>query len=197
MYHSRFLCKAYTLMFSYNQVKERPKLLLAMTGLTRAEFEQLLPPFQGAWDQYVQEHYIDREARQRQYGGGKPEATLIQIEEKLLFILYYVKVYPLQEILAFEFAMGQSTANEWVHILSSVLQKALDQEGYLPERDPTQLATVLESEPEATYGIDGTERPRQRPCDAEKQKQYYSGKKKRTPSRISLLAASIRAKFST
>jgi hypothetical protein len=94
--------------------------------------------------------------------------------------LYYVKVYPLQEILAFEFGMVQSTANEWIHILSEVLQKALDHGGYVPERNPQQLATVLESEAEVTYGIDGTERPRQRPRDAEKQKNYYSGKKKPT-----------------
>src|SRR2546425_10722917 len=181
-------------MFTYDHVKERPKLLRAMTGLTQAEFAQLLPDFHKAWEAYVQQEYVDREGRQRQYGGGRPEGTLVTIEDKLLFILYYVKVYPLQEILAFEFDMVQSTANDWIHILSGVLQKALDHGGYLPERDPKQLETVLESEPESIYGIDGTERPRQRPCDAEKQKHYYSGKKKRTPSRISLLAVSIRAK---
>ena len=103
-------------------------------------------------------------------------------------------MYPLQEILAFEFGMVQSTANEWIHILSEVLKKALDHGGYVPERDPKQLDTVLASEAESTYGLDGTERPRQRPRDAEKQKHYYSGKKKHTRSRISFLAASIRAK---
>ena len=108
--------------------------------------------------------------------------------------LYYLKVYPLQEILAFEFDMAQSTANEWIHILSEVLKKALDHGGYVPERDPKQLGSVLASEAESTYGIDGTERPRQRPRDAEKQKHYYSGKKKRTRSRTSLSVASIRAK---
>jgi Helix-turn-helix of DDE superfamily endonuclease len=195
--HAVFLLKAYKMTFSYHQIKERPKLLLAMTGLTHTEFAQLLPHFQSAWDQYLQQNYIDRDDRQRQYGGGQPEATLVNIEEKLLFILYYVKVYPLQEILAFEFDMVQSTANEWIHILSGVLQKALDHGGYLPERDAKQLGTVLESEDESTYGIDGTERPRQRPCHPEKQKHYYSGKKKRTPSRISLLVASIRAKSIT
>jgi hypothetical protein len=97
-------------------------------------------------------------------------------------------------MLAFEFGMVQSTANEWIHMLSEVLKKALDHGGYVPERDPKQLATVLDSEVESTYGIDGTERLRQRPCDAEKQKHSYSGKKKRTPSSISFLAASIRAK---
>jgi Helix-turn-helix of DDE superfamily endonuclease len=181
------------MVFSYHQVKEHPKLLLAMTGLIHTEFHQLLPHFQYAWDQYVQQHYVDRDNRQRQYGAGRSEATLVNIEDKLLFILYYVKVYPLQEILAFEFGMVQSTANEWIHILSEVLKQALDHGGYVPERNPKQLDTVLESEAESTYGIDGTERPRQRPRDPEKQKHYYSGKKKHTRSRISLLAESIRA----
>jgi len=46
--------------------------------------------------------------------------------------------------------MVQSTANAWIHILSEVLKKALDHGGYLPERDPKQLATVLASEAEST-----------------------------------------------
>jgi DDE superfamily endonuclease len=182
------------MLFSYDQVKEHSKLLLAMTGLSHGEFHQLLRHFQYAWDQYVQNNYIDRDNRKRQYGAGRAESTLVTIEDKLLFILYYVKVYPLQEILACEFDMAQSTANEWIYILSEVLKKALDQGGDVPERDPKQLGPVLASEAEPTYGIDGTERPRQRPRDAEKQKHYDSGKKKRTRSRTSLLVASIRAK---
>jgi hypothetical protein len=181
-------------VFSYHQVKEHPKLFLAMTGLTHAEFEQWLLHFQYAWDQYVKHNYIDRDNRQRQYGGGRAALTLINLEDKLLFILYYVKVYPLQEILAFEFGMVQSTANEWIHILREVLQKALAHGGYVPERDPKQLDTVLASEVEATYGIDGTERRRQRPRDPAKQTHYYSGKKKHTRSRIALLVESIHAK---
>src|SRR5215471_3071160 len=150
------------MVFSYQQVHEHPKLLLAMTSLTQTEFQPLLPHFQYAWEQYVQQHYVQRDNRQRQYGAGRSETTLVTLEDKLLFILYYVKVYPLQAILAFEFGMGQSTANEWIHILSEVLNKALDHGGYVPERDPQQLAPVLESEAESTYDIDKTERPRQR-----------------------------------
>ena len=41
-------------MFSYHQVKEHPKLLLAMTSLSHTEFDQLLRHFQYAWDQYIQ-----------------------------------------------------------------------------------------------------------------------------------------------
>jgi hypothetical protein len=78
-------------VFSYHQVQEHPKLFLAMTGLTQAEFDPLLPHFQGAWEPYGQHHYVDRDDRQRQYGGGRSELTLVHIEDKLLFILYSVK----------------------------------------------------------------------------------------------------------
>ena len=184
-------------MFADEHVKERPTLFLAMTGLTQAEFEHFLPDFQKAWEAYVRQTYIERVGRQRHYGGGKPETPLVPIADKLLFILYYLKVYPLQEILAFEFGMSQSSANDWIHILSGVLKTALAQGGHLPERDPEQLEKGLAAEPDATYGIDGTERRRQRPGDAEQQKHYYRGKKKRIPSRISSLAAAIRAKSIT
>ena len=75
-------------MFSYHKIKEHPKLFLAMTGLSYAEFHQLLPHFQYAWDQYVTQYYVDRDGRQRQYGAGRSESTLVPIEDKLLFILY-------------------------------------------------------------------------------------------------------------
>jgi len=100
------------MVFSYPKVKEHPKLLLAMTGLSYAEFHQLLPHFQYAWDPYMTQHSIDRDNRQRQYGAGRSASTVVSIEDKLLFILYYVKIDPLQEILAFEFGMVQRTANE-------------------------------------------------------------------------------------
>jgi hypothetical protein len=105
MYHAVFLLKASKMMFAYHQLTERPKRLLAMTGLTHAAFEPLLPHFQGALDQYVQENYRDRDKRQRPEGGGKPASTLSTREDKLLFILYYGKGYPLQEILASDFCV--------------------------------------------------------------------------------------------
>jgi hypothetical protein len=78
-------------VFSYYQIKEHPKLLLAMTGLSHTEFDQLLRHFQYAWDQYVQNNYIDRDSRKRQYGAGRAESTLVHREDKLLFILYSLK----------------------------------------------------------------------------------------------------------
>src|SRR5262249_21958389 len=63
-------------LLSYAQVKERPKLLLAMTGLTPAEFEQLCRDFEKAWNEFVRQNSSERAGRQRQYRGGKSETTL-------------------------------------------------------------------------------------------------------------------------
>src|SRR5262249_48992254 len=74
----------------------------------------------------------------------------VHLEDQLLFLLYDVQVSPLQEILACEFGMVQSTAKEWIQLLSDILKKALDHGGYVPARDPTQLATVLAPATEST-----------------------------------------------
>lgn len=165
-------------MFSYHSVKEHPKLLLAMTGVTKEEFDTVLVTFAQVWAAYMQQEHVNRPTRQRKYGAGQQVTTLVAIEDKLLFILYYLKVYPLQEILAFEFGMAQSTANEWIHLLTPLLQETLDRGGYLPERDPSEVDGRMEADGDDTYGIDGTERRRQRPQDPERQRGCYSGKKK-------------------
>jgi hypothetical protein len=73
--------------------------------------------------------------------------------------------------------LGKKIEPVWSFLDGLVLKQALDHGGYVPKRDAKQLGTILVSEAESTYGIDGTERLRQRPHDPEKQKYYYSGKK--------------------
>ena len=184
-------------MFSYADIKVRPELLLAMTSLTAVEFEDLLTHFQKAWDEYVKENYTDRPYRKRQCCGGAKESTLVTIEDKLLFILYHFKTYPLQEVLAYSFGMTQSTANEWIHILSAILRKSLSSAGHMPERDPEKLNEDIIKGNDVELAIDGAERRIQRPKDNEEQKNYYSGKKKPTQSRISSLAALVTRRSNT
>ena len=100
------------------------------------------------------------------------------LEDKLLFILVYFRLYPTQEVQGYLFGMGQAQANEWVHRLTALLNRALGYEEQLPERRPWKLKQVLRSCPSLEFMIDGTERPINRPQDKEDRKTYYSGKKK-------------------
>ena len=78
------------------------------------------------------------------------------------------------------FNFDRSCAWEWVHGLLPVLEQALGYKQALPERKFRSVEEFLERFPDVKEVIlDGTERPVQRPKDPEKQKEHYSGKKKR------------------
>jgi hypothetical protein len=150
-----------------------------MTGLTLAEFRDLLPAFETAYDRlYPPDRTAKGQPRQRWPGAGR-HSVLSQSENKLLFLLVYLKTYPLQVVLAQLFGISTSQANYWLHHLLPVLRSALDDLGVLPERDGARVVR----RPVAPKGtrvliIDGTERRRQRPKNAGKQARHYSGKKK-------------------
>lgn len=166
-------------MLSYNKLKDRPHDFLAATSLTLDEFQQLLPAFQGAYEKrYPYELTRTGKPRQRCPGGGA-KGVLQHCEDKVLFILVYAKTNPLQTMHALQFNMSQPQANYWIHQLLPVLQQALADLGHAPERDASRLATsALVLEGASATAIDGTERRRQRPTDAQLQQQHYSGKKK-------------------
>jgi DDE superfamily endonuclease len=164
-------------MLSYHTLKEKPRVLRAFTSLAPEEFETLLIPFEQAWEAYLHQHFRHKTSRKRRFGGGR-KPPLVAIEDKLLFILFYFKVYPLQEVIAAFFGMSQGRANEWIHKLSPILESALGAAQCLPERSPQNLEQVLALCASVDFMIDGTERPVQRPTDAMEQKDQYSGKKK-------------------
>ena len=116
--------------------------------------------------------------RQRERGAGQKGAQPT-VADKLLFILFYFRLYPVQTAQGFFFGMGQPQANEWIHRLSPVLKATLGYDLQLPARHPQDIKAVLEKCPGLEFIIDGTERAIRRPQDAERQRANYSGKKKR------------------
>jgi hypothetical protein len=176
-------------MLRYENLKERPKDFLAATGLTAAEFDLILPVFRAKYAGLFKPGITRKgKPRQRREGGGVKE-KLQKDEDKLLFILVYQKTYPLQTMHGLQFGLSQPRANEWIHCLLPVIRDSLAEMGRTPERDPKAVVNnplVNENEPDLL--IDGTERRRQRPKDAKKQEEYYSGKKKAHTDKNILLA---------
>jgi hypothetical protein len=173
-------------MLKYEDLKNRPKELLAATGLKQDEFEVLLGAFGAAYvREYPAHQTLEGQTRQRRVGGGS-KGKLSRLEDKLLLILVYEKTYPLQTMLGLQFGLSQGRVNAWIHQLLPVLQKALAEMGMTPERDGQAVQTSeLAQEGGADLVIDGTERRRQRPQDKDAQREQYSGKKKRTPTKTS------------
>jgi len=165
-------------MLNYAEIKSKPGVFQSITGLSQSAFAQLAVAFRRAYAQALDERDAQRETpRQRRRGGGR-KAVLATVEDKLVFILFYFRLYPTQEVVGFLFGLGQAQANEWIHRLTPVLNAALGYEQQLPARQAVDLEYVLVACPELEFIIDGTERPIQRPQDAQRQRDYYSGKKK-------------------
>ena len=103
--------------------------------------------------------------------------------------MVYQKTYPLQTMHGLQFGLSQPRANYWIHLLLPILQQSLVEMGMTPERDPQAVGeSVLVNESAPDLLIDGTERRRQRPKDAKKQADHYSGKKKAHTEKNILLA---------
>jgi DDE superfamily endonuclease/Helix-turn-helix of DDE superfamily endonuclease len=163
-------------MLNLDRILNQDRLLRAMTGLNRQAFEKLLSSFIEAYEQSPVKPLGER---QRAPGGGR-KATLKNMEEKLFYILFYCKCYPTFDLLSVLFDFDRSCAHYWVHRLLPILECALGKKQVLPVRQLRSMEEFLERFSDVKEVIfDGTERPVQRPKDAEKQKEHYSGKKKR------------------
>ena len=161
-------------MLSYEDIQHKPKTLMAMTSLSRFEFDELLGDFAKAWGEETGGEPMDPSK------GGRPP-TIKSMADRLLFILFYLKTYPLQEVIAHLFGLSQPQANATIHQLSSVLGKALEAKGHKPARLTGEMLERLEKELPQDLGIDGTERRINRPADDLGQRLHYSGKKNATP----------------
>lgn len=151
----------------------------ALTGMARTEFDQFLPAFTKAFEELRQEAYeAQRTTRQRKSGGG-PKGKLPEMSQKLLFILYYWKVYPWYDVLGFQFDMDGSKACTNVHALWPVLKRALASREVLPEREFGSVEELRDAFADMTeLFIDATERPHVRSQDDATQRKQFSGKKK-------------------
>lgn len=166
-------------MLTFERIATKPVVFQMLTGLSLQAFLDLLPAFHRATAQSeYQAEQRRKQPRRRQTGGGR-KPLLRSEAERLLFILFYFKVYPLQAVQGFFFGMSQAQACEWIHRLSPILNQALGFEKQLPARKAADVAQVLRQCPGLEFVIDGTERPIQRPKDKKRQREFYSGKKKR------------------
>jgi hypothetical protein len=134
-------------MLRYEEVTQRAGSLRALTGLTEAEFQALLPLFEQTLVIYMHDRTIDGQPRTSRRYSTYGTCPLPTIADKLLFILTYLKQNPIQEVQGQLFGMSQSNANKWIHLLHPVLNQALADQELLPARTADALAAMLARQP--------------------------------------------------
>lgn len=156
------------------KVKKNSAQFLSLTGFSLDEFDELTIEFGNEWKEYSTHYTLEGKPRQR-IALPRKTSILPHDKDKLLFILMYLKTFPLQELQAASFSMSQPQANFWIHLLSPILRKTLKRLKELPERNSQKLEQLLKECPDVL--LDGVERNIQRPKNSEQQTDCYSGKK--------------------
>jgi len=127
----------------FTDVQVRPTEFLDLTSLTLDEFQQLIPPFEAAFQAHMAAWRLDGKPRTARRFSVYQNCPLPTPEDRLLFILVYLKTYALQVVQGRLFGMGQSKANHWIHMLLPALLAALRTLGDAPARSLTALAQRL------------------------------------------------------
>jgi len=190
----------------FTELQSRPMEFLDFTSVTLDEFQQLVPPFETAFQCHMAAWRMDGKPRTARRFTVYKNCPLPTPEDRLLFILTYVKTYALQVVQGRLFGMVQSKANRWIHVLLSVLLAALRSLGDAPARSLTALAqrlgvaeadaatlvTPLEEEPPPVVAPDAPLLPMTGPNGAlsapktlRNRRRVIVGRKRTTPSKIS------------
>jgi Helix-turn-helix of DDE superfamily endonuclease len=127
----------------FTALQSRPLEFLDFTSVTLDEFQQLVPPFEAAFQARMAAGRMDGKPRTARRFTVYKNCPLPTPEDRLFFILTYLKTYVLQVVQGRLFGMGQSKANQWIHVLLPVLLAALRALGDAPARSLTALAQRL------------------------------------------------------
>jgi Helix-turn-helix of DDE superfamily endonuclease len=193
----------------FTELQSRPMEFLDFTSLTLDEFQQLVPPFETAFHARMAAWRMDGKPRTARRFTVYKNCPLLTPEDRLLFILVYLKTYALQVVHGRLFGMVQGKANQWIHVLLPALLAALRALGDAPARSLSALAQRLGvSEADVATVIDSLEEAPVAPIPATvpaspllpmtarndassdpktllNSKRVIAGRKKTTPSKMS------------
>ena len=187
----------------FTDVQSRPTEFLDLTSLTLDEFQQLVPPFEAAFQAHMAAWRLDGKPRTARQFSVYKNCPLPTPEDRLFFLLTYLKTY------ASKWSKGACSAwarakpisgsmsscpRYWRRCVPSAMPRPAPSRPWrsaLASRRPTRrtVVTPLEEEPAPVaaasrrtgvppFAHDGTERRIVRPQDPAEQTECYSGKKK-------------------
>lgn len=172
-------------MLCFDILAARPAAFVSFTGMSPDQFRALA-------DAFATHYYRHRAAaattrrgrapRRRAPGAGHPHAH--DLPGRLLLALVWLKVYPTYEVLGLLFGLDKGNARRNVLDILEALDTFDDFPFDRPDADPARrprrsVAEVMAAFPAVRLVIDSKEQRVQRPGGPhERQKPYYSGKKR-------------------
>lgn len=162
----------------YSVISKNSTQFLALTSLQVNEFETLQTEFRPVCETYFRYHTLEGKRRKiitsKEHGNAKLQGS----EQKLFFLLVYLKTNALQEYQAASFGISQTKVSRISHILLILLNETLEKMRLTPIRDGEELSKQLANHATKVFTYDGLERGILRNAQHDAQEEEYSGKKK-------------------
>jgi len=165
-------------MFSYEKLVRKPKTFRTFTGLTPEQGKTLYTEIEKQYPKQEQKR-LGRKHRKRAIGAGRKFKRSVQ--DRMLMVLMYYRLYITNELLGYLFDLDQSTISRDVKYIEPVIKSCIP----IPEKmtkKTRRIGTIeelLELFPEMKAFLDATEQEIPRPKNKRRRKNYYSGKKKK------------------
>lgn len=171
-------------------IEEYPHRTKQILGITDVQFRDLLAQAEIHHNR-IQAEIESKKIRINHQGGGrKPK---LKIKEEVCLCIFYLRQMPTFEILALNFGVSKTEANDtfhyWLRILRNILPASIFEQ---VEKNNSDYAITLELLNEFQLTVDSTEQPRSRPSDQKEQEKYFSGKKKQHTFKNQLITLPLR-----
>ncbi len=163
------------MLLRYKHLSQSPQAFRHFTGMSLTEFAELYRQVLPVYLRRRRER-LTRRPRQRALGGGRK--PVLDVRDKLVLTLVWLRLYLIEEALAFLFAVDKATVSRDTRALLPCLQEVgAATLGWSPEPLLPGAAEGLAEYAELLALVDATEQRVRRAQDYQEQKAHYSGKK--------------------
>lgn len=166
------------MLLRYRHVSRFPRVFKAMTGLDVLEFDALVRDILPRYT-LAEQIRLTRPERKRARGAGHP--FTLDARDQVLLTVVWLRQYPLHEVLAYLFAISDSTVSRAIARMLPLVEAAGRDTMRMPDpgkKRRRNLDALLAETPELAVVIDTFEQRVQRPRERAAAKNLYSGKKK-------------------
>lgn len=166
------------MLLRYRHVSRFPRVFKAMTGLDVLEFDALVRDILPRYT-LAEQIRLTRSERKRARGAGHP--FTLDARDQVLLTVVWLRQYPLHEVLAYLFAISDSTVSRAIARMLPLVEAAGRDTMRMPDpgkKRRRNLDALLAETPELAVVIDTFEQRVQRPRERAAAKNLYSGKKK-------------------
>jgi transposase len=158
-------------MITYEKLCKKPQVAKSLTGMSLVELDSFYAEFEKAHEERLQASQKTRRGqKKRRRGVGAGRKHKYDLRDRLLMTLFWLKAYTTYELLGFFYDLDKTNIEDNLILILETLEGMTTFEFERPAADRKKLHSVTDIMDAFPEDKDGNVQDRQKP--------YYSGKKK-------------------